>query len=194
MDRKENILPVLLISAGIGGLIVYLLRRQQLYGIYYPEEAKPDQVDWTLIPAEEKPIPVGYVAPPENLPDSVKRWWNLIVKNASKFNLDPYVIASIIWEESKGDPYQQNKDTGARGLMQILPSTAKLLGANYNKLFDPDYNIYYGCKLFKSLLDKYGDTYKALYAYYAGFYPSSKYHIRATNYANRVLSYLEQFV
>ena len=56
--------------------------------------------------------------------------------------------SSTIWHESRGNAKAQNP-SGARGLMQIMPQTAKGVGADYGKLYDPLYNTATGLKVFK---------------------------------------------
>jgi hypothetical protein len=53
---------------------------------------------------------------------------------------DPNLMAAIGMAESGGDPTVTNS-IGARGLFQIIPSTASAFGLNYNKLTDAAYNV-----------------------------------------------------
>jgi hypothetical protein len=55
----------------------------------------------------------------------------------------------VAWEESGANASAQNP-SGARGLFQIMPQTAKGIGANYGKLKDPIYNSSAGYKVYKS--------------------------------------------
>ena len=55
--------------------------------------------------------------------------------------------SSTIWHESRGNAKAQNP-SGARGLMQIMPGTARGVGASYDKLYDPLYNTATGLKVF----------------------------------------------
>ena len=50
-------------------------------------------------------------------------WWNTIQVEAAKNNLDPYLVASLIREESEFDP-RAISYANAYGLMQLLPSWA----------------------------------------------------------------------
>ncbi|MBI1956097.1 MAG: outer membrane protein assembly factor BamD, partial [Acidobacteria bacterium] len=51
-------------------------------------------------------------------------WWEEIKKNASATELDPYLVAGLIRQESEFNPSARSR-SNARGLMQLLPSTAR---------------------------------------------------------------------
>ena len=85
------------------------------------------------------------------------------------------LILAIIRQESEFDA-RANSYVGAQGLMQIMPSTARLvarnLKTNYNKSLlkrDPGYNIKLGTYYFNSLLEDYDGVFPfAVGAYNAG--------------------------
>ena len=85
------------------------------------------------------------------------------------------LILAIIRQESEFDA-RANSYVGAQGLMQIMPSTAKLVARNlkttYNKSLlkrDPSYNIKLGTYYFSSLLEDYDGVFPfAIGAYNAG--------------------------
>ena len=64
---------------------------------------------------------------------------DLIKKYALKFGIDPNLVAATIWTESRFDPYAVSP-AGARGLMQLLPSTARSIAQKLGEggLFSPD--------------------------------------------------------
>ena len=77
--------------------------------------------------------------------------------------------------ESSGDPKAQNKDSGARGLMQIMKNTAELdtgfsvnYNLNYDELFDPEKNVKFGSDYYLGLKKYYGNDRDALIAYNYG--------------------------
>ena len=86
-----------------------------------------------------------------------------------KATIDPYLIAALIRQES-GFNTKARSPAGAVGLMQLLPSTARLWSrSSARQLTDPAVNIKVGVKYFKHLLDRYqGDAELALAAYNAG--------------------------
>lgn len=90
----------------------------------------------------------------------------IIQKAASRHDIDPALVKAIIMAESDYNPRAVSKK-GARGLMQLMPLTARSLGVN--DLFDPEQNIHAGVRYFKSLMKQFdGDVKLALAAYNAG--------------------------
>ena len=98
-----------------------------------------------------------------------------IKSNASSQNLEPALIFGLIRQESMLDPKAMSA-VGARGLMQLMPETAKEIASNLNdpwqtdnSLFVPDINIRYGTYYFKKLLTRFdGHFALAIAAYNAG--------------------------
>ena len=94
---------------------------------------------------------------------------------SEKHQMDPYLVAAIINVESGFDP-EAESPKGARGLMQIMPQTAKwsaeMVGANgfeEHMLFEPAYNLDLGIYYFSHLQEKYnGNLTLALAAYNGG--------------------------
>lgn len=89
----------------------------------------------------------------------------IIYREARKNDLPPELVAAMVHTESDFRPgLVSNKS--AQGLMQIVPSTAALLGVD--DPFDPEKNIAAGTKYFRYLLDRFDDETMALAAYNAG--------------------------
>lgn len=85
---------------------------------------------------------------------------------ATKYALDPNLVAAVIWAESSGDP-DAVSSKGARGLMQLMPETARELGVR--EVLDPHENVEGGTRYLRQLLDAHeGDLSLALAAYNAG--------------------------
>jgi hypothetical protein len=92
---------------------------------------------------------------------------NEVVDTASAtFHLDPDLVNSVIHAESGFNP-RAVSPKGARGLMQLMPSTANQLGVR--NTFDPQANVTGGSRYLRELLERYNfDLLKALAAYNAG--------------------------
>ncbi len=85
---------------------------------------------------------------------------------AKKFNLPPQLIQAVIMTESGGNPNAVSP-SGAQGLMQIMPDTAKWL--SLENPFNPHENILKGSEYLAKLLDQFDHKLDlALAAYNAG--------------------------
>lgn len=98
---------------------------------------------------------------------------DIIRSQARAKNLDPALIAAVIYTESKFNP--RPSSAGAQGLMQILPDTALFLarksGATsftVRDLATPEVNIAYGSYYLRYLLDRYGGNETLALAAYNG--------------------------
>lgn len=97
-----------------------------------------------------------------------------ILSAAEEFDLDPSLVAAVIFTESGFRP-QAKSGAGALGLMQLMPATgleeAELLGmegVTEDRLTEPFVNIRLGCVYLRKLLDEFGTESVALAAYNAG--------------------------
>jgi soluble lytic murein transglycosylase len=98
----------------------------------------------------------------------------IIRGHARNYELDPALIAAVIYRESKFDP-DARSSSGAVGLMQLLPDTARGIatytgGSRFvvSDLEDPEINVRYGSFYLRRLIRKYEDVPLALAAYNAG--------------------------
>ena len=90
----------------------------------------------------------------------------IIHRVAKRYQVDPALVKAIIMAESSYNPKAVSRK-GARGLMQLMPRTARALGVE--NIFDPEDNIDAGVRYFKQLLEQFdGDMNLAIAAYNAG--------------------------
>jgi len=102
-------------------------------------------------------------------------WWETIKTESAKNGLDPYLVASLIRQESEFNPGAISY-ANAYGLMQLLPSTGKALAREEGithfetyQLLDPQTNIRLGTRNLRHLIDRFGGVQEyALAAYNAG--------------------------
>lgn len=113
---------------------------------------------------------------------------HLVLKYSELYDLDPYLVFSIIKVESKFDPNAKSHKN-AKGLMQITEKTGEWAAAEIGieeysseKLFDPEINIHIGCWYIKKLLDQFEDIETSLAAYNAGSGNVSKW-LQDKNYS-----------
>jgi hypothetical protein len=84
------------------------------------------------------------------------------------YDLDHNIVRGLISQES-GWYNRAVSKKGARGLMQVMPRTARYLGMRKGEsLFNPYTNMYYGCLYLRRMLDRFGSYKLALVAYYGG--------------------------
>jgi Rod binding domain-containing protein len=103
----------------------------------------------------------------------LKEYGPTIDKASQEFNVDPRLIYSVIIAESGGKA-DAVSSRGAKGLMQLIDSTAAEMGIADS--LDPHQNIVGGTKYLRQLLDRFDGSLKlALAAYNAGPGTVSKY-------------------
>ena len=102
------------------------------------------------------------------------RYESIVRGHARNYDLDPALLAAVIYTESRFDP-EARSSAGAIGLMQLLPDTARGIalrtgGAKFvvEDLYVPELNVRYGAWYLRNLLNRYGDERTALAAYHAG--------------------------
>ena len=119
-----------------------------------------------------------------DIPDLPRKYWEALfpkpywadLKRSSAANgLDPYLVASLIRQESEFNPVAVSR-ANAVGLMQLLPKTGKLVAKesklkryNPSQLYTPAVNMQLGTRYFRGMVDKFGGSFEyALAAYNAG--------------------------
>lgn len=158
----------------------------------------PDEV-----PYPEAPVSTASRQAPERAlvprpPVESRPFAELIATVSLRHGIDPALVHAVIEAESNYRPTAKSH-VGARGLMQVMPATARDLGVrSTGLLFDPARNVEAGVKYLKSLLERFdGDVPTALAAYNAGPGAVAKYdgippYPETRNYVRKVLSNFHQ--
>ena len=102
-------------------------------------------------------------------------YWSDLKRFSTANNLDPYLVASLIRQESEFNPLAVSR-ANAVGLMQLLPKTGRVVARqesvrhyNSSQLYTPTMNLELGTRYFRGMVDKFGGSFEhALAAYNAG--------------------------
>ncbi len=105
-------------------------------------------------------------------------YWDAITSDAQANGLDPYLVASLIRQESEFNPGAVSR-ANAYGLMQLLPSTGKMIAKKEGdkhfttaELLNPTTNIQLGTRDLRQTIDRFGgEVQYALASYNAGDTP-----------------------
>ena len=160
-------------------------------------QADPDSESWSALAeaqiyasydetfralrAMKRALPYASSAPISAIPLAYWRilfpepWWGAIRAEAAKNGLDPYLVASLIRQESEFNPNAVSY-ANAYGLMQLLPRVGRAMARqegmrNFRtfQLLDPETNIRLGTRYLRQMLDRFGGVQEyALAAYNAG--------------------------
>jgi soluble lytic murein transglycosylase len=131
--------------------------------------------------ALKRTLPYANSAPIQSIPLAYwrilfpKPWWDTIKAESAKNNLDPYLVVSLIRQESEFNASVVSH-ANAYGLMQVLPAVGQQLARQEGmshfetfQLLDPATNIRLGTRYLRQTLDHFGGvTEYALAAYNAG--------------------------
>lgn len=115
----------------------------------------------------------------------------IVMGAAAKHRVDPALVKAVIHVESRTGR-SRISPKGARGFMQLMPTTARLFGVS--DIHDPVQNIYGGARYLRHLLDMFhNDTRLALAAYNAGPAKVRQYngvppYVETQEYVNKVMS------
>jgi soluble lytic murein transglycosylase len=120
---------------------------------------------YTSAPIEAIPVAYWRILFPQN-------FWSDIKAEAERNGLDPYMVASLIRQETEFNPGAiSNKN--AYGLMQLLPAVGRSLARqegmprfNTSQLLNPSTNIRLGTLYLKQTLDKFGGQPEYAFAAY----------------------------
>jgi soluble lytic murein transglycosylase-like protein len=141
-------------------------------------EQQSQELDTSFTNPQEKNSPnwTGECEVSSLYPARITRWCGLITQYAKKHDLDPDLVAALVWQESGGNE-QAYSQSGAVGLMQVMPRdglAASFLCAggpcfkdrpSSDELRDPEYNIAFGTKYLAGLVRRTGNLREALRSY-----------------------------
>ncbi len=160
-------------------------------------QADPDSESWSALAEAQiyasydetfhalrsmkRALPYASMAPISAIPLAYWRilypepWWDTIRTEAAKNDLDPYLVASLIRQESEFNPNAVSY-ANAWGLMQLLPSVGRTMAREEGmthfqtfQLLDPETNIKLGTRYLRQMIDRFGGVQEyALAAYNAG--------------------------
>lgn len=99
--------------------------------------------------------------------ETIELYTETIYLLSNQYELDPILITAMIWQESRFR-HDVVSHKGARGLLQMMPRTARGLGIDPNDLFDPVINLHAGIKYLHLLQKKFGDLRLSVIAYNQG--------------------------
>jgi soluble lytic murein transglycosylase-like protein len=165
VERPDRVIERHLV--GLGVLVVTLTTGYMLTGLSGVRQASsaPQQEVARVESAESDATPAD-ATPAEDDIDTQAGMDAFIKKVAAKYNVSPDLVAAVIEAESEFNPRAVSR-RGARGLMQLMPKTAKSLGVD--DPFDPRENIEAGVRHLRALMDRFGDNLPlVLAAYNAG--------------------------
>ncbi len=101
-------------------------------------------------------------------------WQSELTEAADRSGLDPFFVAAVVREESSFYPLALSR-AGARGLMQLLPQTARTIAerrglpfGNGGLLDEPGPNLRLGSAMLAELMKEFADPRLAIAAYNAG--------------------------
>jgi soluble lytic murein transglycosylase len=127
--------------------------------------------------AYRKAILIAAKLPPELQSKEIlypAAFWREVEGASAKNDIDPYLVLSVMREESKFQP-DVSSPAGALGLMQLMPDTAQVLARalkitleGTESIYRVENNIELGTFYLKKLLSEFGSVPLALAAYNAG--------------------------
>jgi hypothetical protein len=159
------------------------------------KQGPPEPVPAAAAPRPVPPVPERGVARAVAVPP--RRIVRMIEETAIRYRIEKALLAAIVRAESGYDPQAVSR-TGAAGLMQLMPETARSLGVR--DVFHPQQNLAGGALYFRRLLHRFdGDSTLALAAFNAGPTAVEKYggvppFPETRSYLKRVAAYRQEYL
>ncbi len=140
----------------------------------YMDVAADAVVRVETVPDPPEAVAVTISAAAHDAAPTTQEMHEMLAHAGAAHHIDEDLLASVVREESGGQARAISR-TGAQGLMQLMPGTARTLGVA--DAFRPDQNIAGGTEYLDELLTRYHDNAAlALAAYNAGPGAVDRYH------------------
>lgn len=169
-------------------------------GTYYRTGATEREDDGDIVyhSRASLKIPTSFRASPSNQRGrrgGLGLYADVIHQAARRNRVNPALVKAVIHAESAFNPFAVSPK-GARGLMQLMPGTARMLGVR--NAFSPESNIHGGTRYLGQLLRRFGNEALAVAAYNAGEVPVNRYngippYSETQEYVKRVLHLKKQY-
>jgi soluble lytic murein transglycosylase-like protein len=185
---------LLFLQIGVGKAVGDVYYTRDAEGVFhFSNTPRPGAARFIATP----PPPLERLESGESENSDQDPYGRIIGRLAGRFGLEPALVKAVIRAES-GFDRRAVSPAGARGLMQLMPATARIHGCR--DVYDPDQNITAGVKHLRLLLDRYGDNLpRALAAYNAGSEAVDRHRgippiVETIGYVSRVLRYRRQYL
>jgi soluble lytic murein transglycosylase-like protein len=136
---------------GLGVLLVTVTAGYFLSGLTGTGDARPVAQEARVETAQVQ-VASGNTEPETDADDDMDAY---IKQVAARYNVPADLVAAVIEAESDNNPRAVSR-RGARGLMQLMPKTARTLGVH--DPFDPRANIDAGVRHLRALMDRFGSN------------------------------------
>ena len=178
--------------------VVALLAGPTAQADLYSFVAPNGSVHFSNVPTDERYRPIvlrPLAQPTASALRDVSGYDRMIEAAARRHDVPAALVKAVIRVESNFNAGAVSR-TGARGLMQLMPDTARALGVV--NVFHPVENVNGGALYLRAMLKRYGDLSRALAAYNAG--PTAVDHYggippyrETRDYVDRVLAYYRDY-
>jgi soluble lytic murein transglycosylase-like protein len=136
---------------GLGVLLVTVTAGYFLSGLTGTGDARPVAQEARIETAQVQ-VASGNTEPETDADDDMDAY---IKQVAARYNVPADLVAAVIEAESDNNPRAVSR-RGARGLMQLMPKTARTLGVH--DPFDPRAKIDAGVRHLRALMDRFGSN------------------------------------
>ena len=193
----------LMVAAGLGFVLLQGFRTSAEADVYYwkgkdgvfhfSNTPRPDAMPFMV----DEPVARSRDDEPSDRETDSRDYDDIIGKLATRFGVEKALVKAVIRAESGFDRMAVSS-AGARGLMQLMPATARRHGVR--NIYDAEQNIEGGIRQLRLLLERHrNDLPRVLAAYNAGSNVVDRYNgippiAETQDYVARVLRYRQQYL